>query len=132
MKEHRDKYVFDINSKAFEGYLKAVNNAIVKCLDKTVNGKHTSGEITTKIIIEILECSEPRPTGFNNNYSPSYRMYNFKKPKLEYKVSLTLKEQESTKGDYDPGHMEVRKDNDSGNGYIMSQIKPSQLFLGEC
>lgn len=104
------------------------NSAILQCLRELHKGNFAGGDINAKISIELQSDYENFAVGADEKGKPKYKAYQYKKPDIEYKVTLTLKKRGEAKGSYNPASMELKRDNER---FILSEVTKAQLTLDE-
>jgi hypothetical protein len=116
----------DINSEIFEQFNNDLNNALMECLNELYAENFEAGDISAKIAVELPEDMEIYPE-INDNGDAVEKAYVFKKPSIDYKVTLTLKKRAEAKGAYKE-RLELQKD---GDQFVLKEITGAQISLGE-
>jgi len=126
------EFEFNLRSPAFEEFNNDLNVAILQCVHEIHNGTFAGGDISAKIGIELINDSEiyvrkGKEIGGVEIGEPRKEVYSYKKPVIDYKVTLTLKRRGESKGSYEPVGMELKKGDDER--FIMQKVKTAQLSI---
>jgi len=122
------QFELNLQSPAFEEFNENLNKTILACLRELHAGKFIGGEIAAKISIELQSDSEYFAVGTDDKGKPKYKSYQFNKPEIDHKVTLTLKKRDEIKGTYSPSAMELKQDN---GRLILSAVTKAQLSLDD-
>ena len=127
-------YEFNLSSPAFEEFNNDLNAAILQCVHEIHNGTFAGGDISAKISIELINDSEiyvhkNKEIGGVEIGEPRKEIYNYKKPSIDYKVTLTLKRCGESKGSYQPVGMELKKRDDER--FVLQKVKTAQMTLSD-
>ena len=116
-----------LNSPVFEQFNGNLDRAIQQCLSELYEGNFVAGDISAKINIELGSGMEVFAVGEDENGKPKEQAYHYKKPAIDFKVTLTLKKRDETKGSY-VKDLELKRDDER---FILSEVTRAQLTLEE-
>jgi len=114
---------FSIHSPVFEDFKTDINENIQACMKEVYAGNFEGGEISAKISIELGYGYEHYPAT-DENGEISDKVYQYRKPVMEHKITLTLKKRHETKGKYNAEGMELKADDDR---FILAEVAKAQL-----
>ena len=124
----KNEFELNLQSPAFTEFNENLNAAIIACLRELHEGNFVGGDISKKISIELQSDHENFAVGTDEKGKTKFKAYQFKKPDIEYKVTLTLKKRDEAKGSYNPASMELKRDK---GRFILSEVTKAQLTLDE-
>jgi len=125
---YKKEFALNLQSEAFSEFNQDLNARIIECLGELHDGYFVGGDITAKISIDLRTHYESYPVGIDEQGRQKSKSYKYKRPGIDYKVTLMLKKREESKGSYDTRQMELKK---KGDGFMLAEVKQAQLTLDE-
>lgn len=107
-----------IEEATFNEVRKEINKGIKDCIEGTVSGGPTQGEVLVRIKVAVIEESKTLKIETEDGEMGNY-IYKYRKPVISHKVTTTLKKQKKTKGTFDDGLQVIRVP----GGYSLAPIE---------
>jgi len=117
---------FNLKSTPFNEFSVELEAALQSVLEEIYNGSFVGGEISAKIAIELQNAHEEYPETTDENGAKIKHYYNFKTPRIDHAVTMTLKRRSQTKGTFIDRDTELFCDDE---GFKTRKITKAQLSL---
>jgi len=119
---------FNLKNLAFVEFLGELETAIQSVLEEIYSGNFAGGEISAKIAIELQDAHEAYPETTDESGQITKHFYNFKTPRIDHAVTMTLKRRSQIKGTFIDRDTELFCDDE---GFKTRKITKAQLTLDD-
>ncbi|EOR20413.1 hypothetical protein A500_17300 [Clostridium sartagoforme AAU1] len=114
----------NINSPVFKCLLNDIDEEIKRCLGHVIGNSFEGAEINVKLIIDIPETEREVPM-VDEDGEITCRIYKYRKPNIQHKVTSTLKKQYKRQGCYTENKAVVERDGE----YLAVAIEEEEPLL---